>query len=70
MMLEWFGVWIGGWRCDGYDKSGVVKGEMYKNCTTFWFTKSTEISLGKHWCKWKDNTKMDLRKLCGYEMDV
>jgi hypothetical protein len=28
MMLEFSGVWIGGWRCDGCDKSGVEKGEM------------------------------------------
>jgi hypothetical protein len=53
MMLELCGIWIAGWRCDGCDKSGVEKREMYTNCTTFLLTKSPEISLGKYRCKWK-----------------
>jgi len=48
MMLELFNVWIVGWKCDGYDKSGVEKGGMCINCKTFWLTKSTEISLAKY----------------------
>jgi hypothetical protein len=48
MDLGFFGVWIGGCRCDGCDKSEVEKGEMYIRCTTLWFTKSMKRSLVKH----------------------